>query len=149
MPVRLSYTDERERARGAAAGRGRRFAAWLAVGWAAFWLNTTVLACCADLIPKSQSSGETVFQGLPGGNPNYPDHDDPLLANCLELTAPTVTVAYAAAGSSDRTGGSIAAVASSMQSSLVPATPFRSTLRFPSLHPPHLALYLRTARLLI
>jgi len=130
-------------------GRGRRYAAWLAIGWTAFWLNSTVLACCAELTPKAPSSGEAVVAGVPAGNPNSPDHNDPLPSTCPEFTASTVAGAYAAPGSTDRSDSRVAEFTSSIPSIVVPAAPFSAILRLPSIHPPHAPLYLRTARLLI
>jgi hypothetical protein len=148
VPVRQFDTDGQARARDAAAGRGRRFAAWLVIGWSAFWLNSTVLACCAELTPEAASGGEAVIAALPAANPNYRHHNHPLPSTCAELVASTVAAAYAAPVSTDRPDSRVAKATSSIRGPVVAAAA-TAVLRVSSIHPPHAPLYLRTARLLI
>lgn len=149
VPVGQSDTDGLYRARSVAAGRSRRLAAWLAIGWSAFWLNSTVLACCAELAPKVPSSAETGFAALPVANPSYRDHEDPLHPICVGLTAPAANAGYAVPGSTDRPGSGITESTSSIRGLVAVTAPIANSLRFPHIHPPHAPLYLRTARLLI
>lgn len=149
MANRPSDTDVHHRARVEATGRSHRFAAWLLVGWAAFWLSSTAHACCAGFMPKAPSSGEAVFAGLPAGNPNPSDHDDPLPSTCPEIMVPTAAAAYAAPGFTDRSESRAPVFGTSISGIDAAAASLPLKLRFASIPPPHAPLYLRTARLLI
>jgi hypothetical protein len=39
--------------------RKRRFAAWLLVGWAAFWLTAVIAPCCDSLVGSAQAGQES------------------------------------------------------------------------------------------
>jgi hypothetical protein len=135
-------------ARGQTAGR-RRFAASLLVGWFAFWLNSTVLACCAGLTQNVMSTGEAVLANGPTAELSPSDHNDPLRSVCADLTASTGVAPSAAAGPADRSDSRVAEFTAPIPGVVAPSALSSAIPRSVSPRLPHVPLYLRTARLLI
>jgi hypothetical protein len=123
--------------------RKRWFAAWLFVGWAAFWLTAVIAPCCDSLVASAQAGQESSaidyrVQGPAGDGQR-------------ELPCPDLSHAQLASSSS--TVASFDAPAKAITPPLPAAAPrapavARVTSRSRDLRPP-VPFYLRTARLLI
>lgn len=127
----------------------RRFAASLLVGWFAFWLNATVLACCVGLTQGVMSAGEAALANGPTAELSASDHNDPLHSACTDLTAPTGVVASAAPGPIDRPDSRGVEFTAPVRIVAAPSVLSSAIPRFISTRLPNVPLYLRTARLLI
>lgn len=130
-------------------GRRRRVTASLLVGWVAFWLNTAVLACCAGLTQDVKATGEAALMNGPPAALSPSDGGDPLRSACTDLTAPTGVAAPTAPVPNDRPDDRAVGLTASIHNIVVPSVSSPATPRFAFSHPPHVPLYLRTARLLI
>lgn len=130
-------------------GGRRRFAASLLVGWFAFWLNATVLACCVDLTQGVMSAGEVALANGPTAELCASDHNDPLRSACTDVLAPTGVMASAAPGPIDRSDNRVADFTASIHRVVAPPALPSAKPRSVFARLPHVPLYLRTARLLI
>lgn len=128
--------------------RRRRIAASLLVGWFAFWLNGSVLACCPCLTQDMVSAGQAIATNGPTAGSNLSNQSDPLRSTCAELAAPMRAAASVAPGPTDRSDSSGAEFTVPLHPFFVPSLLSTATPRFDSTRPPHVPLYLRTARLL-
>jgi hypothetical protein len=82
--------------------RRRSFAAWLLLGWVAFWLTTMAQACAVDAMPRPLSSNTAALTHEPAEQAGFPDRQSDPAPCCHDLTAPPDLLTAAVTAIADR-----------------------------------------------
>ena len=82
--------------------RRRSFAAWLLLGWLAFWVTMTAQACAVGATPRPLSSNTTALTHGPAEQVGFPDLQGDVTPCCHELTAPPDLLTAAVTAIADR-----------------------------------------------